>query len=230
MLSWMSPVLLCRHKCWASAFRCTWRLLHQSRQLWDLTTHWFWSDNSQTLAEAARGCQRQGYIQLMYSLCDPTVMQCGTMHSPAAILGYINDTLPEGSNAFSSTHFNNVWLFSLSEDEPIRYFIWVMQFYLEDGLQLNPEQHNVHNKIVKLFSLIVSTKGISIGQHKVETVSNCNMEKRTANGRLNYQFKLQQLLCLYNYSKSFFPRYSAKAIPLIRSIHKYQPFKWESQL
>ena len=32
--------------------RCTWRPLHRSSQLWDLTTLGFWSDNSQPLPEA----------------------------------------------------------------------------------------------------------------------------------------------------------------------------------
>jgi len=31
--------------------RCTWRPLHWSSQLWDLTTLEFWSDNSETLLE-----------------------------------------------------------------------------------------------------------------------------------------------------------------------------------
>jgi len=41
----LSPALL-------GAPRCTWRPLHQSSKLWDLTTLGFWSDNSQTLPEA----------------------------------------------------------------------------------------------------------------------------------------------------------------------------------
>jgi len=32
--------------------RCTWRPLHRSSKLWDLTTLGFWSDNSLTLPEA----------------------------------------------------------------------------------------------------------------------------------------------------------------------------------
>jgi len=39
------PVLL-------GALRCTWRPLHKSSNLWDMTTLGFWSDNSQTLPEA----------------------------------------------------------------------------------------------------------------------------------------------------------------------------------
>jgi len=32
--------------------RCTWRPLHRSSKVWNLTTLGFWSDNSQTLPEA----------------------------------------------------------------------------------------------------------------------------------------------------------------------------------
>ena len=44
-----TPDLLYPHIYFAIAPRCTWRPLHQSSQLWALTTLGFWSNNSQTL-------------------------------------------------------------------------------------------------------------------------------------------------------------------------------------
>jgi len=52
VLCWMSPDLLATCRWFSSASRFTWRRLHWSSQLWDLTPQGFLSDNSQTLPES----------------------------------------------------------------------------------------------------------------------------------------------------------------------------------
>jgi len=54
VLPWLLPDLPCPPGFVASAPKCTWRPLHQSSTLRDLTTLVFWSDNFQTLPEAPR--------------------------------------------------------------------------------------------------------------------------------------------------------------------------------
>jgi len=51
MLPWLSPDLLSRNRFSTCASTCTWRPLHWSSKLWDLTTMRFWSANSQTVPE-----------------------------------------------------------------------------------------------------------------------------------------------------------------------------------
>lgn len=47
---------------------------------------------------------------------------------------------------------------------------------------------------MKHLALIISTKGISLGTNKVETMPNWSLEKKTANNRLNTSFEVQQFL------------------------------------
>jgi hypothetical protein len=70
---------------------------------------------------------------------------------------------------------------------------------LEAGLYLKPEKCEFHEETVRYLGLILSTKGISIEEYKVETVQNWSREKMTENGRLNNLFEVQQFLgfCIY---------------------------------
>jgi len=77
--------------------------------------------------------------------------------------------------------------------------------------------------------LIISTKGISIDEDKVETVRNWSKEKKTENGRLNNLFEVQQFLGFCNYYRRFIPKYSEKAEPLTRLTKKDEPFVWGSE-
>jgi len=52
MLCWLSLDLLSAPRYFSSASRCTWKPLHPSSQLWDLTTLGFLSNNSEMLQEA----------------------------------------------------------------------------------------------------------------------------------------------------------------------------------
>jgi hypothetical protein len=80
--------------------------------------------------------------------------------------------------------------------------------------------------------VIISTKGISMDEDKVETVRNWNREKKTDNGMLTNLFEIEQLHRLCNYYRRFIPKYSAKVELLTGSPKKDEPFvlKAEQQL
>jgi hypothetical protein len=69
-----------------------------------------------------------------------------------------------------------------------------MQRLLEAGLYLKPDKCEFHKEGVRYLGLIISTKGISIDEDKIETVRNWGREKKTENGRLNYLCEVQQFL------------------------------------
>jgi hypothetical protein len=52
---------------------------------------------------------------------------------------------------------------------------------LEAGLYLKPEKYEFHKETVRYLGLIISTKGISMEEDKVETVRNASWEKKTEN-------------------------------------------------
>ena len=76
-------------------------------------------------------------------------MQCGTRNAPADIQGNINSTIPEGLDDVTSTLFDEVLRYSLSEEEHIEQLMWVVQCLLEDGFYLNLEKCKFHKQTVK---------------------------------------------------------------------------------
>jgi hypothetical protein len=67
-----------------------------------------------------------------------------------------------------------------------------MQQLWEAGLYLKPEKCAFHKETVRYSGLVISTKGISMDEDKIETIRNWSREKRTENGRLNNLFEVQQ--------------------------------------
>jgi hypothetical protein len=101
-----------------------------------------------------------------------------------------------------------------------------MDRLLKAGLYLKPEKCEFHKETVKYLGLIISTKGISMDPDKIETVRNWSREKKTANGRLNNLFEVQQFLGFCNYYRRFIKGYSDIAEPLTRLTKKDTPFEW----
>jgi hypothetical protein len=100
---------------------------------------------------------------------------------------------------------------------------------LEAGLYLKPEKCEFHKETVTYLGLIISTKGISMDDDKIETVRNWSREKKTENERLNNLFEVQQFVVFCNYYRPFIRMYSEKTEPLTWLIKKDAPFVWGSE-
>jgi hypothetical protein len=100
---------------------------------------------------------------------------------------------------------------------------------LEARLYLKLEKCEFHKDTVRYLGLVISMKGISMDEDKVETVRNWSREKKTENGRLNNLFEVQQFLGFSNYCRQFIPKYSEKAEPLTRLTKKDEPFLWGAE-
>jgi hypothetical protein len=95
-------------------------------------------------------------------------------------------------------------------------------------LYLKPEKCEFHKETVGYLGLIVSTKGISMDENKVETVRNWSREKKTEHGRPNHLFQVQQFLGFCDYYRQFIPKYSENAEPLTRLTMQDETFVWEA--
>ena len=156
-------------------------------------------------------------------------MQFGTTNAPADFQGYINNVIREALDDFASAYLDDILIYSKSEEEHVGHVKWIMQRLLEAGLYLKPEKCEFHKETVRYLGLIISTKGISMDEDKVETVRNWSKEKKTENGRLNNLFEVQQFLGFCNYYRRFILKYSEKAEPLTRLTKKDEPFVWGSE-
>ena len=54
-------------------------------------------------------------------------------------------------------------------------------------------------------------------------------EKKTANGKFNHLFEVQQCLGFCNYYRQFISKYSEQVEPLTRLTKKHEPFVWETE-
>jgi hypothetical protein len=104
-----------------------------------------------------------------------------------------------------------------------------MQRLLEAGQYIKPEKCKFQKEMVRYLGLIISTKGISMDEDKIEAVHNWSPGKKTKNGRLNNLFQVQQCLGVCNYYRRFIPKYSEEAEPQARLTKNDKPFVWESE-
>ena len=110
------------------------------------------------------------------------VMQFGTTNASADFQGYINNAIREALDDFASAYLDDILIYSDSEEEHVGYVKWIMQRLLEAALYLKPEKCEFHKETVRYLRLIISTKGIAMDEHKIETVQNWSREKKTQNG------------------------------------------------
>ena len=115
------------------------------------------------------GDQHKLAFQTRYGLYEPTVMQFGTTNAPADFQGYINNAIREALDDFASAYWDEVLIYSDSKEEHVGHVKWIMQWLLDAGLYLKPEKCEFHKKTVRYLGLIISTKGISMEEDKVET-------------------------------------------------------------
>jgi hypothetical protein len=146
------------------------------------------------LLHVKEGDEHKLAFQMRYGLYEPTVRQFGTTNAPADFQGYINNAIREALDDFASAYLDDVLIYSDSEEEHVGHVKWIMQRLLEAGLYLKAEKCTFHKETVRYLGLIISTKGISMDEDKVETVRNWSWEKKTENGQLNNLFEVQQFL------------------------------------
>jgi len=181
------------------------------------------------LLRVKEGDEHKLAFRTRYGLYEPTVMQFGTTNAPADFQSYINNTMREALDDFGSAYLDDILIYSNSKEEHVDHVKWVMQRLLEAGQYLKPEKCEFHKETVRYLGLIISTKGISMDEDKVETVRNWSKEKTTENGWLNNLFEVQQFLGFCNYYRRFFSKYSEKAEPLTRLTKKDEPVVWGSE-
>jgi hypothetical protein len=119
------------------------------------------------------------------------VKQFGTTNAAADFPVGISNAIREVLDDFASVNLDDQLTYGDSEEEPIGHVKWIMQRLLEAGLYLKPEKCKFHKEKVMYLGLMISTKGISMDDDKVETVWNCSRVKKPKNGRLNSLVEVQ---------------------------------------
>ena len=135
------------------------------------------------LSRAKEGEELELAFRTRYGLFEPMIMQFGTTNAPADFQRYVNKTIREALDEFASAYLDDILIYSNLEEEHEGHVKWIMQRLLDAGLYLKPEKCEFHKRTLKYLGLIISTKGISMDEDKVETVWNWSRQMRTANIR-----------------------------------------------
>jgi len=130
---------------------------------------------------------------------------------------------------FSSAYLDDVLIYGDSKEEHEGPVKWIKQWLLDAGLYSKPQKCEFHKDTVIYLGLIISTKEISMDGDEVETVRNWSPEKKTANGRLDNLFEVQQFLGFCNYYRRFISKFSENAEPLTKLTKNDEPFLWEKE-
>jgi hypothetical protein len=122
------------------------------------------------LVQVKEGDEHKLAFRTRDGLFEPLVMQFGTTNAPADFQRYLNDTIREALDRFASAYLDHILIYSNSVEEHEEHVKWIMEYLLKAGLYLKPEKCEFHKKTVKYLGLIISTKGVSMDQDKVDTV------------------------------------------------------------
>jgi hypothetical protein len=116
-----------------------------------------------------------------YGLFEPTVKQFRTTNAAADFPSGISNAIRDVFDDFASVYLDDQLTYGDSDEEPIGHVKWIMQRLLVAGLYLKPEKCKFHKEKVMYLGLMISTKGISMDDDKVETVWNRSRVKKPTN-------------------------------------------------
>jgi hypothetical protein len=146
------------------------------------------------------GAEHKLAFWMRYGLNEPTVMQFETTNAPADFQGYINNTIREALDDFTSARLDDILIYSDSEADHIGHVKWIILRLLEAELYSKPETGQFGKDTVQYLRLIPSTQGILMVEDPVETGCNWSLENQTEIGRLNNHVAVQHSLrCCNDY-------------------------------
>jgi hypothetical protein len=121
------------------------------------------------LLRVMEGDQHKLPFQTRYGLFERTVLQFGMTNTPAEFCGNIHIAIHDAFHDFASTCMDDVTIYSDSEEEHAGHDQWIMHCVLDSRLYLESGKRVFHEESVRYLGLIISTKGISTDEDKVET-------------------------------------------------------------
>ena len=129
---------------------------------------------------------------------------------------FINDTLFDFLHRFVQAYLDDILIYSKTLKEHHSHVCQVLQHLREAGLQANIDKCEFHVQETKFFGLIVSTEGIRMDPHKVNTILDW--------ARPTSFHHVRSFLGFCNFYRHFIQDFSKLAKPLICLTKKDIPF------
>ena len=112
------------------------------------------------LIRMAEGDEWKTAFSTRYGLFESLVMPFGLTNAPATFQAYINETLSEYLDRFSSAFLDDTIVYSETLEEHIIQVCQVLQRLSDVGLHLNPRKCEFHQTETTYLRLIIGRSGV----------------------------------------------------------------------
>lgn len=163
-----------------------------------------------------KACDREKTAFLTrFGLYEYNVMPFGLCNAPGTFQSFINHTLREFLDRFTSAYLDDVLVYSESEEEHVQHNIQVLTKLREAGLYLDIRKTEFHVKRVKYLGMILSTEGLQMDPDKVKAIREWS-DLRTIKD-------VQAFVGFANFYRRFIFKFSQIVRPLIELIKATPP-------
>ena len=147
------------------------------------------------------------------------VMPFGLTNAPATFMTLMNDIFREYLDQFVIVYLDDILIYSKTKGEHFQHVKKVLGKLREHRLFGKISKCEFFKDEVEYLGHYISSKGISVDQHKIDAVKTWPIPTNIS--------ELRSFLGLASYYRKFVKDFSAIASPLTQLLHKDKPYLWE---
>ena len=160
----------------------------------------------------AKGDEWKTAFRTRYGLFESLVMPFGLTNAPATFQSYINNSLQEYLDVFTTAYLDDVLIYSTTREEHRNHVKLVLDKLRNAGLQLDIEKCQFEAAEIKYLGLMISRRGISMDPMKIDCIKKWNTPVNVRD--------IQAFLAFANFYRRFIKEFSRIARPLINLTKK----------
>lgn len=170
------------------------------------------------LIRVAPGCEPLTAFRTRFGLFEYLVMPFGLVNAPATFQAFINTTLHDILDIFTSAYIDDILIFSRTHEEHIRHVNDVLRRLRDAKLFVKLEKCRFHQSSVPFLGHVISAEGISMDPSKAQSIKDWPCPRTVK--------QVQSFIGLANYYRRFIANFSALCAPLNALTKKDTAFEW----
>ncbi|XP_051130737.1 uncharacterized protein LOC127251190 [Andrographis paniculata] len=147
------------------------------------------------------------------------VMPFGLTNAPSTFMRLMNHVLRAFIGKFVVVYFDDILVYSKSENEHVEHVRLVFQRLREEQLYANFKKCIFHTNEVVFLGFVVSEDGLKVDETKVKAIKEWTPPMNVG--------EIRRFLGMCGFFQRFVPGFSLIAAPLTSLLKKGVPFKWE---
>nr|KYP61106.1 Retrotransposable element Tf2 [Cajanus cajan] len=156
-----------------------------------------------------------------FGLYEWLVMPFGLTNAPSTFMRLMNHVLRECIGKFFVVYFDDILIYSMSQDDHIGHLREVLMILRENHLFANIEKCTFGVDHVVFLGFIVSKEGVRVDCEKIKAIQEWPKPKNVS--------EVRSFHGLASFYRRFFPNFSSIALPLNELVKKDVLFEWTSK-